>query len=274
MISGAATPRTHPPTPTRPATTVLPTAPPAGRDWGRRHHEGRPIGRHTGPATAATAVAGVGRVRSTVGPAVATACAGSAVAVVAAAGVGRVWSAAGPAVPAACAGSAAVYAVTATAATAVAGAGAGRVRREVALAGSVVGSCGVHDHAGGSRRGFRACLAVLRRGEVTRGTAELPRIAAAGARLKEWLPDGVVIAGGRVRRRLPGRAARSVGRRGVRAAVRWAGRRQGSRRGGAAPGARGAGAHALGVAPSRATGAADWSRTPSRWPPLPRAGRK
>ncbi|MFD4972140.1 hypothetical protein [Streptomyces sp. NPDC058424] len=33
-------------------------------------------------------------------------------------------------------------------------------------------------------------------------------------------------------------------------------------------------AHALGMAPSRATGAADWSRTPSRWPPLPRSGRK
>ncbi|GED87841.1 hypothetical protein TNCT6_49260 [Streptomyces sp. 6-11-2] len=36
----------------------------------------------------------------------------------------------------------------------------------------------------------------------------------------------------------------------------------------------GTGAHALGVAPSRARGAADRARTLSRWPPLPRTGRK
>ncbi|MFI1291148.1 hypothetical protein ACH4VM_22200, partial [Streptomyces sp. NPDC020792] len=65
MISRAATPRT----------------PPAGREcWGRTHHAGRPIGRYPGPATAATAVSGAGRVWSVVGPAVAAVCAGLSVA--------------------------------------------------------------------------------------------------------------------------------------------------------------------------------------------------
>ncbi len=271
MVSRAATPRTPPPTPTRLATTVLHTAPPAGRErWGRRHHTGRPIGRYTGPATAATPVAGADRVRSAVGPAVATACARSAAAVVAAAGAGRVRSAAGPAVQAACAGSAAAaYAGSATVAVAAVGGWTGMARR---------GFGGVGDYvAGGSRCGFGTCLAGLRRGEVARGTVELPRIPAAQARPRERSLDGVAIACAATP---PGRAAgRLAGAvfalpRGEPDAVSSTAAAVLPRVYGERVVSGGTGAHALGMAPSRATDAADRSRTPSRWPPLPRTGRE
>lgn len=189
-------------------------------------------------------------------------------------GVGRVWSVVGLGMAAACAGSA-----TVAVAVAVAEVGVGRVRPEVALAVSAVGSRGGHDDVdGGSRRGFRACLAALRRGEVTRGTVEPPRIPAAGARPKERPLDGVAIACVvtpllDVR---PGRLAGAVFAppRGGRGAVGGVAAAVLPRALGERVVSGGTGAHALGVAPSRATGAADRSRTPSRWPPLPRMGRK
>ncbi|MCX5523168.1 hypothetical protein OG342_09890 [Streptomyces bobili] len=104
-------------------------------------------------------------------------------------------------------------------------AGAARVRPAVAGAVLAAGACGAYDDlvgAGDPRRGFRAHLGALRRGEVTGGTVKLGGICAAGllagALLKERPVDrvlaGVVIAGAAHFVNLvdvrPGRAAGAV----------------------------------------------------------------
>ncbi|MEU8654734.1 hypothetical protein [Streptomyces sp. NPDC048737] len=103
--------------------------------------------------------------------------------------------------------------------------GAARVRPAAAGAVLAAGVCGAYDDlvgAGDPRRGFRAHLGALRRGEVTSGTVKLGGIGAAGllagALLKERLVDralaGVVIAGAAHFVNLvdvrPGRAAGAV----------------------------------------------------------------
>ncbi|MEV7090094.1 hypothetical protein AB0O07_30130 [Streptomyces sp. NPDC093085] len=102
-----------------------------------------------------------------------------------------------------------LYAGPATVLGAAAGAGTAPpgVRGAVALAVLAAGACGAYDdHAGvdDPRRGFRAHLGALRRGEVTTGAVKLLGIGAAalaaGALLKERPVDrllaAVVIAGG------------------------------------------------------------------------------
>ncbi|MFH9863494.1 hypothetical protein [Streptomyces sp. NPDC017202] len=103
--------------------------------------------------------------------------------------------------------------------------GAARVRPAAAGAVLAAGVCGAYDDlvgAGDPRRGFRAHLGALRRGEVTSGTVKLGGIGAAGllagALLKERPLDralaGVVIAGAAHFVNLvdvrPGRAAGAV----------------------------------------------------------------
>ncbi|MFJ6986900.1 MULTISPECIES: hypothetical protein [unclassified Streptomyces] len=111
------------------------------------------------------------------------------------------------------------------AATLAAAAVASRVSPAAAGAVLVAGACGAYDDvvgAGDARRGFRAHLGALRRGEVTSGTVKLVGIGlgglAAGALLKDRAVDrvlaGVVIAGAAHCVNLldvrPGRAAGAV----------------------------------------------------------------
>ncbi|WP_345671752.1 hypothetical protein, partial [Streptomyces similanensis] len=102
---------------------------------------------------------------------------------------------------------------------------AGRIRPAAGLAVLAAGVCGAYDDVAGAgdlRRGFRAHLAALRRGEITSGAVKLFGIGAAGlaagAVLKERPVDkvlaGVVIAGTAHAVNLldvrPGRAAGTV----------------------------------------------------------------